>query len=95
MQFFLGALRIKRVVLLLLIQCFLLLPLIVGGGGGVWSLFCFAVLSVLASFEIISLRVIWLLVLFSLPHGAVGWSAVCEYGTFWSYSCNYSFIVLA
>ena len=31
--FFLGALRVKRVVLLLLIECFLLHPLIVEGGG--------------------------------------------------------------
>ena len=32
----------------------------------------------------------------ALPHGAVGWSAVCECGIFWSYSltCSYPSIIL-
>ena len=47
----------KAVVLLLFIHCLLLLPLFVGGGGGCVScLFCNALLCVLSSFQIISLR---------------------------------------
>ena len=43
-------------VLLLLINCLLLLWLCVGPEFGVWSYFCYAVLDVLSSFAIISLR---------------------------------------
>ena len=25
----------------------------------------------------------------ALPHGALGWSAVCDYGIFWSYSLTF------
>ena len=35
-----------------------------------------------------------LLVVLSLPHGAVGWSAVCVYGITWSYSLTFGVIAL-
>ena len=65
---------------------------------------CYAVLSVLSSFAIISLAeeerasCFTVIVLFlscdckcsvSLPHGAAGWSAVCDCGISWSYSLTF------
>ena len=67
----------------------------------VWSLFCYAVLNFLSSFAvtmyligevragcftlIVFLLLCGCLCSVSLPHGAVGWSAVCECGISWSY----------
>ena len=36
------------------------------------------------------LDVIWLLLFFSLPHGAVDWSAMSDCGISWSYSLTFS-----
>ena len=65
----------------------------------VWSLFCYAVLNVLSSFEIVLLRKrepiglhkLSCRCLVALPHGAVGWSAVhrCDCGISWPHSFTY------
>ena len=89
-----AAVRSKVVVLLLLIYCFMNLSLFMGSL--YWSLFWYVLLYVLSSFVIILTRerelVALLLLSFrclftlyckcsvALPHGAVGWSAVCDYG---------------
>ena len=84
-----GGLR-NAVVLLLLICCLVCFPLV--AEVLCLSLFCCALPCVLSSFAIIlkrKERAVWfafttgvLLLQFSviLPHDAVGWSAVCDYG---------------
>ena len=69
------------------------------GGGGVGSLFCIVALSVLSSLAII-LRKRELVALLelccgclhsvSLPHGVMGWSAVCDCGISWSYPLTFA-----
>ena len=84
-----AAFRLKVVVVLLLIHCLLLLSIFVGY---VWHLFCIAVLSVVSSFEVISLRKRELVALsllcsycrvtvssMSLPRCAVGWFVVVAF----------------
>ena len=67
-------------------------------GFNVRSLFCFGVLCVLSSFAIISLgkrELVALLLLCSecrsltFPHGAKGWSVVCDCGISWLYSVTF------
>ena len=71
------------------------------------SLFCSAVLCVLYSFVIISLGkeragcftfVVFLMscrcYYLTIPHGAMGWSVVCESGIYWSYSLLITLAVL-
>ena len=93
--------RSKAVVLLLLIYYLMYFPLFVGVL--CLSLFCYALLCVLSSFVIIFTRkreLVAFIVLrmacyrkcfVSLPHGAVGWSAVCDCGM----SLSYSFLFFA
>ena len=83
--------------MLLLIYCLMCFPLCVGVLG--LSLFCYALFCVHSSFAIILKRKSKLvaLVLLSyrcivtLPHGAVGWSAVCDCGSSRSYSLIFFF----
>ena len=49
-------------------------------GFWVFSMFCCAVLCVLSSFAIILSRLLYFVFLVALPHGAAGWSAVCDCG---------------
>ena len=86
------AVRSKTVVLLLLIHCFMYLPLFVGFC--VWSLFRYAILSILSSFLRSSRRgreswllcfncifdAVLLIVLCGFLHGAVCWSEVSDCG---------------
>ena len=59
----------------------------------VWSLFCYAVLYVLIVLQSSPLgRESCLLYFVCLPHGAVGWSAVCYCGISWSYS--HAFLII-
>ena len=93
-----AAVRSKAVVLLLLINCLLLLPLFVGGGGlCILFLFCYSVLCVRLCNHLdkeeraacLALMSSWCHVTVSvvaLPHGAVGWSGVCDCGISRSYS---------
>ena len=75
------------VVLLLLIYCLMCFPLFVGVLCLSW--FCYALLCFHFSFAIILKRkgkqVTWLLLYYRcivtiLPHGALGWSALCDSG---------------
>ena len=63
------------------------------------SLFWYPLLCVLSSFAIILKRCFDFIVVqmscycecsVTLPHGAVGWSAVCDCGVYWSYSLTFS-----
>ena len=79
--------------MLLLLYCFMYLPLLVGAL--CWSLFWYALLCVVSSFAIILSRKrekagcfafivsrmsCYCKCLVALPHGVVGWSAVCDCG---------------
>ena len=89
--------------MLLLICCLVCFPLVVGVL--CLSLFCFVLLCVLSSFAIILKRKRELVALLfivlrmscycecyvTLPHGTVGWSAVCDCGISWSYSLTFWF----
>ena len=79
----LVAARFNAVVLFLMILRLMLLPFCV------LSLFCYTFLSVLSSFAVILTRKRELIVFLmpcdcwcsvGLPHGAVGWSTVCDCG---------------
>ena len=88
-----AAVRTKLVVLLLLICCLVIFPLVVGVL--CLSLFCCILLCFLSSFAIILKRkrekagffaciALWMSCYckcsVTLPHSAVGWSAVCDCG---------------
>ena len=82
-----AVVRSKAVVLLLLIGCFVCFPLVVGIL--CLSLFCCALLCVLSSFAIILAVCFAFIVLgmscyckcsVTLPHSAMGWSALCDCG---------------
>ena len=87
-----ATVRSKAVVLLLIIYYFMYIPLFVGVL--CWSLFRYALLYVLSSFAIFLTRkkepgcftfIVFLMSCYckcpvALPHGAVGWSAVCDCG---------------
>ena len=87
-----AAVRSQAVVLLLLlIYCFIYLSLFVGAL--CWSLFWYALLNVFSIFAIILKRkreLVTFLLLFlmscyckcpiTFPHGAMGWSAICDCG---------------
>ena len=90
----------KAVVLLLLLYCFMYLPLFVGVL--CWSLFWYTLLCVLSSLAIILNRKRELVVCVfvfrmschckcpvALPHGVVGWSAVCDFGISLTNLLNY------
>ena len=82
--------------MLLLIYCLMYFPLFVGVL--CLHLFCYALLCVHSSFAIILKRMRKIIVLqmyyyskcsVALPHGALGWSAVCDCGISWLYSLTF------